>query len=191
MKKIAIVGTHGTGKTTLAYKICAAAKDRNMNATIINEVARGCPFPLNEGSSLNGCIWMISDQLNKEMTAIAQKTDIIVCDRSLLDMIAYVPYERACGEIYEYLKIFCMKWFRTYDKVFWVHPSGEKIEPDGTRATDTKYQKAIHMQFQYVLSYLIGLKSVKVISSSSIFDDEVKKHIDEALKPEERVGELE
>ena len=190
MKKIAIVGTHGTGKTTLAYKICAEAKEKGMNATIINEVARSCPFPLNESSSLDGCIWMVSEQIKREMDAIAQKTDIIVCDRSVLDMIAYVPYEAAYGEIYEYLKMFCMKWFKTYDNVFWVHPTGETIEPDGIRATDVEFQKKIHISFQHTLSYLLGLKSVKTVRSSSIFKDQVKGVIAEALKKEERIGDL-
>lgn len=54
--KIAIVGTHGIGKTTLAYQIACEAKKKGKNATVINEIARRCPFPLNDEQTPDGLL---------------------------------------------------------------------------------------------------------------------------------------
>lgn len=46
--KIALIGTHGTGKTTLAYDIISKLKKKGIDADFLGEVARICPFPINE-----------------------------------------------------------------------------------------------------------------------------------------------
>lgn len=182
MIKISIVGTHGTGKTTLAYKLVTEAKQRGMNAQICNELARTSPFPLNEKANLDGCLWLISKQINEEMSAKAQGCELLVCDRSVMDMIAYVPIESAYGEIYEYLLLFCLRWFKTYDKIFWVHPTGEEIQDDGVRALDPKYQKKIHVRFQDVIGGSIGSQRLKIIKSKNIFKDNLDDVIQETFK---------
>ena len=35
MRKIALIGTHGTGKTTLAHELVAKAKKRGVNAKVV------------------------------------------------------------------------------------------------------------------------------------------------------------
>ena len=183
MLKIAIVGTHGTGKTTLAYKLVTEAKQRGKNAQICNELARTSPFPLNEKANLDGCLWLVSKQINEELSAKAQGCEILVCDRSVMDMIAYVPLNLAHGEIYTHLHSFCLRWFKTYDKIFWVHPTSTiGLVDDGIRALDPKYQKKIHQRFQDVIGYAIGNPRVKVIKSSCIFADTLEEVIEEAFK---------
>lgn len=176
--KIAIIGTHGTGKTTLAYRLCAEAKKRAYNAVILNETARSCPFPINQGSSLDGFLWMTGTQIAKEQAAKAHKSDYIVCDRSVLDHVCYVPYDLANGEIYDYFKLALGTWMTTYDKIFWVHPTGEAIIPDGIRATDMNYQMKIHERFREIFDNIPILKNIKVVFSRDIFDD----HLDEVIK---------
>ena len=46
--KIAFIGTHGVGKTTLCYDVVAALKRRGVNADIVKEVARLSPLPINQ-----------------------------------------------------------------------------------------------------------------------------------------------
>jgi len=186
--KIAIIGTHGTGKTTLAYQICAEAKKRGKNAVIINETARSCPFPINEGSSLDGFIWMTGTQLAKEQLAVAHKSNFIVCDRSVMDHVAYVPQQYACGKTYEYFALACSAWMDTYNKIFWVQPSKSvEIFHDGIRCVDPKFQKAIHYRFQEILSKLPCYSKIRAVSSKNIFDDKLDSVIKEAFIPIERI----
>lgn len=180
--KIAIIGTHGTGKTTLAYKLCAEAKKLGRNATVLNETARSCPFPINEGSSLDGFIWMTGAQLAKEQLAVAHKSDFIVCDRSVFDHVAYVPRELAKGKIFDGFLSACKAWMNTYDKIFWIHPSKNiDIVNDGIRCVDPQFQKIIHQRFQEILSSLPCYSKVKVINSKNIFEDKLDSVIKDAF----------
>ena len=185
--KIAIIGTHGTGKTTLAYRLCSEAKKRGKNAVILNETARSCPFPINEGSSLDGFLWMTGTQLAKEQLAVAHKSDYIVCDRSVIDHVAYVPLEFARGKIYEYMMYACTAWLETYDKIFWVIPTSKKeIVNDGIRCVDPQFQQKIHQRFEEILASLPYCSRVREVDSQNIFDDKLDFVINEAFKPIER-----
>jgi len=48
MRKIALIGTHGTGKTTLAHELTAESKKRGIHTEFLGELARECPLPINE-----------------------------------------------------------------------------------------------------------------------------------------------
>ena len=52
--KIGISGTHGTGKSFLVYELANKYKldYPNKEVTVITEVARQCPFEINQGASL-------------------------------------------------------------------------------------------------------------------------------------------
>ena len=45
--KVAFIGTHGVGKTTLCYDLAAALKKRDLTVELVREVARECPLPIN------------------------------------------------------------------------------------------------------------------------------------------------
>ena len=185
--KIAIIGTHGTGKTTLAYRLCSEAKKRGKNAIILNETARSCPFPINEGSSLDGFLWMTGTQLAKEQLAVAHKSDFIVCDRSVIDHVAYVPLKFANGKIFDYMSYACIAWLDTYDKIFWVVPTSKaEIVNDGIRCTDPEFQERIHHRFEDILANVPCSTRIREVDSQNIFDDKLDFVIREAFKPIER-----
>lgn len=48
MKKIALIGTHGVGKTTTAYGIGYRLKQMRYDTDILYESARKCPLPINK-----------------------------------------------------------------------------------------------------------------------------------------------
>jgi Cdc6-like AAA superfamily ATPase len=52
--KLALIGTHGVGKTTLAHEICSLLKKADHNVDLVTEVARRSPFPINEATTLDG-----------------------------------------------------------------------------------------------------------------------------------------
>ena len=45
--KIAFIGTHGVGKTTLCYDLAALLKRQGLNVDVVKEVARLSPLPIN------------------------------------------------------------------------------------------------------------------------------------------------
>ena len=178
--KIAIVGTHGIGKTTLAYSIASEAKRKGKNVCIIQEIARRCPFPLNSEQTPDGAEWIISTQISKELTAKADGVEFIVCDRSAYDPICYMKAGKHNPRTYNSMRIYAEEWLRTYDKIFFVTPSGIEIEPDGFRSIDEVFQNKVHKEFLKFFT-LFPIGSVQKVESSDIFQnnlDEVFKGID-------------
>ena len=87
--KLALIGTHGVGKTTLAYDVCALLKKQGQNVELVTEVARRCPFPVNEGTTLEAQLWILHTQIADELAA-AQRAQTVICDRSVLDNYCYL-----------------------------------------------------------------------------------------------------
>lgn len=88
---IAVSGTHGTGKTTLALSLAVEIKKNHPKKTVgvLTENAIDCPFPLNKESTLLGTVlWLVTNQFQRELEA-SLKYDLVVSDRCVLDPIAY------------------------------------------------------------------------------------------------------
>ena len=142
MFKIALVGTHGVNKTTIAYELAGAIKRRGRSVELLTEIARECPFPLNERGTREAYHWIIARQVQLEIEK-APRADILVCDRSVLDNFAY--YIRRYGESRQEsfaLREYCLAWTGTYDMLVRL-PIAEPLKPDGFRSTDLEFQRDI------------------------------------------------
>jgi len=85
MKKIGFVGTHSTGKTTLATRITSVSE-----AVLVSEVARKFDKHL-----LRNCdtqIEIFLTQLSEELKLEESDAKLIVCDRTLIDNLAYLSF---------------------------------------------------------------------------------------------------
>jgi predicted ATPase len=91
---VAYTGTHGTGKTTAVYTRAAMFKREypDSEVGIVCETARLCPYPvLGQGSEWVRDVsqrWIFAAQQQAELSAAA-RYDIVVCDRTVCDCIAY------------------------------------------------------------------------------------------------------
>lgn len=140
--KVALVGTHGVNKTTIAYELAGVLKRRGRTVELLTEIARECPFPLNEQASREAYHWIIARQVQLEIEK-APRADVLVCDRAVLDNFAY--YVRRYGEQggdAEALSVYCRSWMRTYDLLLRL-PITEPLAPDGFRSTDVEFQHEI------------------------------------------------
>lgn len=142
MAKIALVGTHGVNKTTIAYELAGVLKRRGKTVELLTEIARECPFPLNEHATGEAYQWIIARQVQLEIEK-TPRADILVCDRSVLDNFAYYVrrYSRSGSEA-EALAGYCSSWMQTYDLLVRL-PIGEPLAADGFRSTDRDFQREI------------------------------------------------
>ena len=140
--KIALVGTHGVNKTTIAYELAGLLKRRGKTVELLTEIARECPFPLNENASREAYHWVIARQVQLELEK-SPRADILVCDRAVLDNFAY--YVRRfgnAGQQAEALDSYCRAWMETYDLLVRL-PITQQLAPDGFRSTDLDFQREI------------------------------------------------
>lgn len=90
MKKIAVVGGHGVGKTTLCQAMMEVIEERGEKGLLIGEVVRGCPYPINDGMCEKTALWTITRQISLELEAEAKTVDYVICDRSAFDAVLYL-----------------------------------------------------------------------------------------------------
>jgi nicotinamide riboside kinase len=136
--KIAFIGTHGVGKTTLCYGLAARLKARDVVLEIVHEVARRCPLPINRETGLASQSWILHTQLAEELVASA-RYPVVLCDRSVLDNYVYLLL--AAGR-QPALETLVESWMTTYDLLVMVPVTGAP-SPDGLRATDPEFQRAV------------------------------------------------
>lgn len=82
--KVAFIGTHGVGKTTLAYGLAMRLKELGANVGFLEEAARRCPLPINEQTNLEAQTWILMETIRREIELDNVYTEI-VCDRSVID----------------------------------------------------------------------------------------------------------
>ena len=145
--KIAFIGSHGVGKTTLCYELAASLKRLDLGVDLVKEVARACPLPINRATTVPAQEWILHNQVAIEIELAAQY-DAIVCDRSILDNYAYLV--QAAGRRDD-LEPFIRRWMRTYDLLVKV-PIIAPPSFDGTRDTSVEFQTAIDRLIDELLS---------------------------------------
>lgn len=136
--KVAFVGSHGVGKTTLCFDLAAQLKRLDLGVDIVKEVARRCPLPINEGTTYDAQAWILHTQIAEEIAAAASY-EVVVCDRSVLDNYAYLVARVGRRAEFDAL---VSTWVRSYDVLFKV-PILAVPSFDGTRATSHVFQTEI------------------------------------------------
>ena len=136
--KIAFIGTHGVGKTTLCYGLAARLKRRDISLEVVHEVARRCPLPINEETSVDAQSWILHTQIAEELAAAA-RYPVVICDRSILDNYVYLLIAAGTQKRLERM---LDSWMKTYDLLVTV-PVVEQPSADGVRATDPSFQLAV------------------------------------------------
>jgi nicotinamide riboside kinase len=145
--KIAFIGTHGVGKTTLCFELAAALKRLDLSVDLVKEVARGCPLPINRETTDAAQNWILHTQVAQEIELTAA-FDAIVCDRAVIDNYAYMV--QAAGRRPE-IEPFIRHWMATYDLLVKV-PVIAAPTFDGTRDTSVDFQTAIDRLLDQLLA---------------------------------------
>ena len=141
--KLAFVGSHGVGKTTLCYGLAARLKARDVSLEVVREVARRCPLPINEETSLEAQSWILHTQIAEELVAEAHY-EVVICDRSALDNYVYLLLAEGSQPGLESM---IDRWMATYDLL--VHaPVLEQPSADGVRSNNPAFQLAVEERLQ-------------------------------------------
>ncbi|MGB7620751.1 MAG: AAA family ATPase, partial [Terriglobia bacterium] len=133
------IGTHGVGKTTLAFEICAQLKIAGHSVELVTEIARRSPFPVNESTTLESQLWILHQQIATELEMVP-RAQYVVCDRAVIDNYAYLSnkFDRQ-----PYLEPMLAQWMKSYDLLIHIPLREEKITADGFRSENVDFQRTI------------------------------------------------
>ena len=169
-KVIALSGTHGTGKTTNAYILCAEAKKLGINTVVLDERARECPFPINEEATNDTQAWLILSHAKKELELI-RSYDLVISDRSILDPYVYGLSLNIKGP-YTSLLTYCVSHVLAhYESLYLLDKDAfSYCVDDGVRAMSTEFRDKVHQVFLDVLGNS-GIDYKLVTDYTSLLDD--------------------
>lgn len=156
-KKFALIGTSCTGKTTCLYELekILKKKYRNKKIIVVPEAARYYfekektrkPFSYTHQHKIQNIAKQFEESAEKELPSI------IICDRSVIDAIAYVKTTGTENESKKLLQR-VKKWLATYSHFFLLSPDGVPYKTDLIRKEDVQMRKSFHTSFLYLLKKL-------------------------------------
>lgn len=148
--KIAFVGTSSVGKTTL-METYRKRHARNPNVAFVEEAARiyfirHPSMPIAERFAVVSQGQVQDLALQQERAAHASGARLILCDRSVLDAVAYV---RSTGdkEGADRLLRKVEDWIPTYTGLFLLDPVGIEFVNDDVRQEDPETRQRFHDAF--------------------------------------------
>ena len=86
-------------------------------------------------------MWVFHEQIVSEIEATL-RNDILICDRTVLDSLAYSLVAGLPEMVDLYLPL-AAKWMQTYGQIYFLRPNGQAIADDGVRYTDLAGQAEI------------------------------------------------
>jgi predicted ATPase len=169
--KLALTGAHGTGKTTLCRFLCEnafagyrVAHCREVPRVIIEQANDDNFFRRTKNSPLRQSLTFLYQLL--EEVKQAQKADILICDRTIVDHLAYstVLFPGTASTIEYRVTVEAARvWVSEYDMIFKL-PIEFPAKDDGVREVDLKFQNDIDQQID-ALYFLFGIVPIVVTGS--------------------------
>lgn len=161
--KIAITGTHSTGKSTLFANVARKFRDQGYKVTRVGDLAveaRAKGFPILRDHTFASTLWIMTRGISLELEACIS-SDIVLVDRPVSDALGYLvaalnyrhqaltPFEK------EYLERLAEQHSRTYHCMFktCIDPS-KPIDNAKSRDMDTVFRSQVDAALDSILSDL-------------------------------------
>ena len=178
--KIGVIGTHSTGKSAFIKVLKNEIEIKGFNVKTITELARDCPYPVNELSTLKSQKWILEKQIEEEN--LNNNSDFIITDRCVLDNYAYLLYNNNSKDDKESLKK-VLDQIKSYDFLILKKINRDYIRDDGFRSLDKKFQLDIQEKILHLLKKYSDLfDSNNIVIKQLVDESEVSEFVKDYLK---------
>lgn len=172
--KIGILGTHGTGKTTLGHTIMSYLKENHFIVGWVGEIVRDIPASVADLSAFLSQYWVLNSQINKEIER-QSNNKVVVTDRTVIDNYAYAMRAAKKDSIskrdLKVLENICRSWVHTYDFLFYTQRTKAPIEDDNFRSTDRQFQ----IEIDEIIKKIIMDWDIKVVKLAGKYEERLEK----------------
>lgn len=152
--KVAVSGTHSTGKTTFLNRTAEILNNDGISSLIVTDLAIRCPLPILREHTVESTLWLVATGLAEEIAA-AHKSNVVFVDRPVLDAWAYwmavSPNEDTVSFTAKFntLKNTIKNWLPTYDLIYQTRiDESIPVEDNKGRELDDSYRLEIGRQME-------------------------------------------
>jgi len=146
--KIAVSGSHSTGKTTFLNDLSKLLIKKKVDFKIIGDLAIKCPLPILKEHTVESTLWIASEGIIKEIES-ENATKVVLVDRPILDCWAYFnvvcqgKYEETDPKLKTLIQMIT-NWLPTYDYIYQtVINENIPIEDNKGRDLNPEYRRQI------------------------------------------------
>lgn len=169
--KIAISGTHSTGKTTFIRKVTDELEKNGIGYIKISDLAVKCPLPILTEHTVESTLWIASKGMLDEIEA-EHTSQIVIVDRPILDCWGY--FQAVCKDKYssDYPKLLALvsmikHWSYTYDIIYQTMlDESIPIENTKERILDEDYRKQVDIEMKLGYKHF-GVEPLELTVSNS------------------------
>jgi hypothetical protein len=168
LNKIAFVGAQSSRKTTTLMYVYSQLKiEGNSDTTILMELARDCPYPINKDGTFKTQLWMLLNQILAEQR-LEEKWANVLTDRSVVDPVVYYLYLMAQKGTFtaqekadlNFLRSIRDGWLDSHPYTTYFLFTPMPINADADRPADSKFQTDVHEFFE---AYFWGKPNIIVV----------------------------
>jgi thymidylate kinase len=161
--KIGLIGTHGTGKTSLAAIVSGELKRRGIEAKFISEIAtlaKEKGLPINEGTTIAAQMWILHTQFAAELELGTERYDrpnyqVLLCDRGP-DNYCYLENSLGKTNHTDYALSMTLNHLEIapYNRLYLLPIINSTLQPgSGTRSLNSKFQADMDQKIRQFLSF--------------------------------------
>jgi nicotinamide riboside kinase len=166
--KIAIVGSHCVGKSELWKRLYAYFYEKGINIGLLGEIARKCPYPINEDTTIRAQNWILKEQ-KKEEAELMKAYDVLLTDRGTIDNFAYglrVAVKNSLDEnLINEMEREVFEHSKSYSALLFIQPfDAKKLKSDKIRSVDPKWRKEMHEEIDKIIKRFKDSYSTPVFS---------------------------
>lgn len=190
---IAVIGPHGSGKTTAISRVRGILNDSLINGNpIVNslgycgEVSRLCPHKIGRESNVLAQSWIIRHQMMVDKLASSMAIPFLL-DRCIIDQYAYYSYWVGPEPRIER---FIIESTSFYSCIFLFPPKPEFLIHDGIRPVNPEFQSTIWDRICRIIGDLQLSHKVRVINIENVVEQilDTVKCIDNVQAKEQMVN---
>lgn len=157
--RFAVIGTHNAGKTSLVLAAVSLLRRMGIEAGVTLEASRSSLYLAAGWRGYDSQLDLFSRTVAAEMES-ARAHDVVLCDRSLIDVLAYTalleaPQTEAQVSVLQAMHCFTREYVRTYRRLFvptWHFDMTSSTDP--LRKGDAAFQAAVSYQVDEIATQL-------------------------------------